>query len=262
MEELRELSAQLGHPSADKLYQAAQRRNLPVTRKAVDTFVQAQSVRQVFKKRTDYEGKIAAVKINDRWAADLIDYTAKPSVNKDGGSPYQFILIVQDIFSRKIYVQGLRTKTQEVCEQAFASIVRRAGAPNRLDTDNGHEFKGPFDHYLVEEKIFHQIADSRNKNARATLDAAIKQLRQQLARIQAVEGHRDWASVLQRAANAYNDTVHSHLIGRAPDDVKDDKTLQVDLRWQAGKDIQHNDALISARAQRLEKFGHFRVEQP
>jgi hypothetical protein len=114
----------------------------------------------------------------------------------------------------------------------------------------------------VEEKIYHQVADSRNKNARATLDAAIKQLRQQLARIQAVEGHRDWASVLQRAADAYNDTVHTHLIGRAPDDVQDDKTLQFDLRWQAGKDIAHNDALISARARRLEHFGNFRVEQP
>ena len=262
MEPLRELSNQLGHPSADKLWQAAQRNNLPVTRKAVIAFVQASAPRQVFKKRANYEGKIPAVEINDRWAADLIDYTAKPSPSKNGGDPFQYILIVQDIFSRKIFVHALRSKTAEVCEQAFASIVRRAGIPDRLDTDNGLEFRGPFDQYLVEEKIYHQVADSRNKNARATLDAAIKQLRQQLARIQAVEGHRDWASVLQRAADAYNDTVHTHLIGRAPDDVKGDDTLQFDLRSQAARDIAHNDALISARARRLEHFGNFRVEQP
>ena len=107
MEELRALSNELGHPSADKLYQAAQRRNLPVTRKAVTTFVQAQSVRQVFKKRPEYDGKISAVKINDRWAADLIDYTSKPSLSKESEDPYQFILIVQDIFS-----QNLRASTQ------------------------------------------------------------------------------------------------------------------------------------------------------
>ena len=252
MDQLRELSNQLGHPSADKLWQAAQRQNLPVTRKNVFDFVQASAPRQVFKKRANYEGKITATEINGRWAADLIDYTAKPSPSPDGGDPYQYILLVQDIFSRKIYVHALRTKTAEVCEQAFASIVRKAGRPDMLDTDNGLEFRGPFDQYLVEEKIYHQVADSRNKNARATLDAAIKQLRQQLARIQAVEGHRNWASVLQRAADAYNDTVHTHLIGRAPDDVQDDKTLQFDLRWQAGKDMEHNDALVAARARRLD----------
>ena len=262
MDQLRELSNQLGHPSADKLWQAAQRQNLPVTRKNVFDFVQASAPRQVFKKRANYEGKITATEINGRWAADLIDYTAKPSPSPDGGDPYQYILIVQDIFSRKIYVHALRTKTAEVCEQAFASIVRKAGRPDMLDTDNGLEFRGPFDQYLVEEKIYHQVADSRNKNARATLDAAIKQLRQQLARIQAVEGHRNWASVLQRAADAYNDTVHTHLIGRAPDDVQDDKTLQFDLRWQAGKDMEHNDALVAARARRLDHYGAFRVEQP
>jgi len=77
-----------------------------------------------------------------------------------------------------------------------------------------------------------------------------------------VEGHRDWASVLQRAADAYNDTVHTHLIGRAPDDVQGDQTLQFDLRWQAGKDLAFNDALVEARARRLEHYGAFRVEQP
>ena len=262
MEQLRELSSRLGHPSADKLWLAAQRLKLPVTRKAVFAFVQAGSARQVFKKRANYDGKIAAVKINDRWAADLIDYTAKPSASSDSGGPFQYILIVQDIFSRKIYVHALRTKTAEVCEQAFASITRKAETPARLDTDNGLEFHGPFDRYLEEENIHHEVADSRNKNARATLDAAIKQLRQQLARIQATEGHRNWASVLQRAADAYNDTVHSHLIGRAPDDVQEDKALQFDLKLGAARDLEHNDALITARARRLEQHGHFRVELP
>ena len=93
MEQLRELSNKLGHPSADKLWQAAQRSNLPVTRKTVFDFVQAHPARQVFKKRAGYEGKISAVEINNRWAADLIDYTAKPSPSKDGGDPFQYILI-------------------------------------------------------------------------------------------------------------------------------------------------------------------------
>ena len=94
MEQLRELSSRLGHPSADKLWLAAQRLKLPVTRKAVFAFVQAGSARQVFKKRANYDGKIAAVKINDRWAADLIDYTAKPSASSDSGGPFQYLSLI------------------------------------------------------------------------------------------------------------------------------------------------------------------------
>jgi hypothetical protein len=62
--------------------------------------VQAQGLRQVFQKRPDYKRKIAAVEINDRWAVDIIDYNAQPSADPQGGDPYEYILIVQDIFSR------------------------------------------------------------------------------------------------------------------------------------------------------------------
>ena len=46
--------------------------------------------------------------------------------------------------------------------------------PNELDTDQGLEFKGPFEEYLTLEHIAHTTADLRNFNARGTLDAAIR----------------------------------------------------------------------------------------
>ena len=89
MEQLRELSNELGQPSATKLWQEAQKRDLDVTRKQVLEFTQSQPARQVLGKRPKYEGKIVAVEINDRWAADLIDYNARPSPDKKG-DPYQY----------------------------------------------------------------------------------------------------------------------------------------------------------------------------
>lgn len=264
LQRLEALAKQTGYPSATKLWKAVQRFDLPVSRKEVDAFVAKQSVRQVFKQRPRYDGKVTAVEINDRWAADLIDYTAKPSVGSDdrpSDAPYQYILIVQDIFSRKLFVHALRTKSPEVVEQAFQSIVRKGGTPDRIDTDDGPEFKGPFKQYLDEQHIYHVIADQRSKNARATLDAAIRGFRAQLARIQAQEGHRDWASLVQRAVNTYNDTEHSSLIGRAPDDVKDDKDLQFSLEERAAKDIAFNTAKIEKRAARLSSLGAFREEE-
>ena len=261
MQALSDLAKELGYPSGAKLWQAVERRRLDVTKDQVLNFVRSQGERQVFAARPKYDGKIVATKINDRWAADLIDYTAKPSQSKDSKEPYQYVLIVQDVFSRKLWAVSLRTKTTEVVQQAFEHIVRSAkGVPRELDTDNGLEFRGTFEQYLQEEDVEHVVADSRNKNARGTLDAAIRTFKQQLARIQVAENTRNWASLVPRAVAAYNDTVHHGLVGRAPDDVASDDNLKFILKEQAANNIQLNQGQIEARGRILEQKGGFRNE--
>ena len=264
MEALKALAKELGYPGVEKLWRAAERRNLPLTRAQVLKFVQSQGQRQVFAPRPKYDGKIVATRINDRWAADLIDYTARPSQSNDSSQePYQYVLIIQDVFSRKIWAVAMRVKTTEAVQQAFEHIVRSgAGVPRELDTDNGLEFRGVFEHYLEEERVEHVIADSRNKNARGALDAAIRTFKQQLSRIQVAENRRDWAALVPRAVAAYNDSVHSALIGRAPDEVQGDNDLKFLLTEQAADGIQKNQALIEGRADRLQKLGGFRTELP
>ena len=262
MEQVRGLAADLGFPSAQKLWNEVRRRNIDVPRAEVLKYVRSLGLRHVFQKRPAYEGRIAATEINNRWVADLIDYNAKPSPDKKGGDPYQYILIVQDIFSRVLFVHALKSRDPEVVQQAFESIVRRAGVPDVLDTDHGNEFTGAFRDYLQDERIRHNVSDVRNKNARATLDAAIKNIRQQIARISVAEDRRDWASFLTRAVEAYNKTEHSSLIGRAPYQVHWDDDVKFNLRYKAAQDLQHNSELIERRGQRLEQQGGFRNEEP
>ena len=196
MDALRALSEELGYPSAEKLWAAARRRKLTGMAKSdVVALVRSQSNRQVFAARPKYDGKIVATRLGDRWDADLIDYTATPSsekTRKPDQKPYQYILIVQDVFSRRIWAVALREKTPEVVTQAFEHLVHQAkgDTPNELDTDQGPEFKGPFEDYLANEHMAHVTADLRNKNTRGTLDAAIRSFKRQLALIQAEEGTR------------------------------------------------------------------------
>ena len=261
MEQLKELAKELGYPGVEKLWRAAERRNLPLKRAQVAQFVQSQGQRQVFAPRPKYDGKIVGTRINDRWAADLIDYTARPSQDESSKEPYQYVLIVQDVFSRKIWAVAMRVKTTETVQQAFEHIVRSgAGVPRQLDTDNGLEFRGLFEQYLQEEGVEHVIADSRNKNARGMLDSAIRAFKQQLARIQVAENTRDWATLVPRAVTAYNNTVHSSLVGRAPGDVASDDDLTFILREKAANDIQKNQANIENRGNRLQRLGGFRTE--
>ena len=260
MEQIRDLFNELDAPGALKLWQEAQRRNLPVTRREVFEFASKQGANQVLRPHQKFEGKITAFEINDRWAADIIDYNSRPSPDKNGGDPYQYILIVQDLFSRVLFAHALKNKDQETCRDAFESIVRRAGLPDRLDTDNGNEFKGEFQDYLIDEKIHHEVADARSKNARATLDSAIKSLRQKLARLQVSERRRDWASLVARAVESHNKTVHGSLVGRAPYQVHWDKNLQFDLRAKASQNAEQNEEVYRRKTDQLTRLGGFRDE--
>ena len=115
MDQLSALNKELGYPSAGKLFEAAQRAGIRVKFKDVRTFVASQNVRQVFHKLPRSEGKITAPDLDDTWVADLVDYTSRPSEGKsdDKLPPFQYILVVQDIFSRRLMAVPLRDKLPE-----------------------------------------------------------------------------------------------------------------------------------------------------
>ena len=110
MDNLQVLAKELGYPGTQKLWTEARRRELDVSYKEVSEFTRAQAARQVLQARPVRPGRIVATEIMDRWAADLVDYNARPSPDPNGGPPYQYILLVQDIFSRKLWGHALKSK--------------------------------------------------------------------------------------------------------------------------------------------------------
>ena len=265
MDQLPALSEEFGYPSANKLFDAAQRAGVKVTLKQVQAFVKSQNVRQVYHQLPPSKGKIAAPNLDDTWVADLIDYSWQPSESKEKSSEpaFQYILVVQDVFSRRLMARPIRDKLAKTCQEAFQSIVEeRHTKPNVLSTDSGWEFKGAFEQYLEREGIYHRIKDPRALNSQGTLDAAIKALRPMLARIQTEETTKNWAAEVERAVAVYNHLVHSHLHGRSPDEVQDDGDLRFHLEKEAAEDMQHNSDMIKKRDDRIAAAGYFREELP
>ena len=265
MDRLPALAKELGYPSANKLYDAASREGLRLTHKQIQGFIASQSVRQVFHKLPPSKGKIAAPNVDDVWIADLVDYSWRPSESKEKSKepPFQYILVVQDVFSRRLMGTPLRDKLADTCQKAFQRIVEdRAVKPKVLATDLGWEIKGAFDDYLEREGIYHRLKDTRALNSQGTLDAAIRTLRPILARIQVEEHTKDWAAEVERAVKIYNRLGHAHLHGRSPDDVQDDGDLRFHLEKQAAEDMQHNSDVIERRDARIAAAGNFREELP
>ena len=238
-------------------------------------FVQKQPVRQIFHQpknpTSDKQGKIVALSIHERWMADLIDLTAQPSVSHDhvntpGGSSgsnnpnasFRYILVVQNVFSRELYVRALKSKDAETVAGAFKHILDENFPPGRVDTDNGPEFQGPFQQLLAREKITHILKDPNDKNSLGTIDRAIQLFKQALFRRMAAEHTSNWSSLLTATVNGMNETVHSALHGRVPEQVEVDDVLQFHLRQEASEALQRNHDNNEARVAKLQRLGAFR----
>ena len=264
MDYLADLSSRMAYPSADKLYDAARREGHKVTLKTVKAFVASQNVRQVFHKLPPSKGKITSPNLDDTWVADLVDYTSLPSQEGDEPDdlPFQYILLVQDIFSRRLMAAVLRDKNAETCEAAFKRIVEERGGvkPHTLSTDLGNEFQGVFEQYLENQGIYHRLKDPRSLNAQGTLDAAIRTIRPALSRILTQEKTKNWAGAVQRVVEAYNNTVHAHLHGRTPNEAQTDGDLQFHLEKEDAQAMRHNNDLIMRQDAKLAAAKHFRDE--
>ena len=251
---LRRVFNELNQPGVQRFKQALRSRWIQFTDAEVSEIVRGSAARQLQAPRQRYEGKIASSAINQRWAADLIDYTARPAKLND--AKYTHVLIVQDIFSRKIFARPLKGTTPTEVAAAFRSIMTSNGTPLELNTDKGSEFtSGEFPQLLDERGIAHRIKDPQDRNAIATLDRAIQSLKPALSQ-------GNWAMKLDAAVSGQNKAPHGHLMMSAPNEVQGNDVLQFALKQEGARAQEHNEGIAEKRAERLERDGAYRVEEP
>ena len=258
---------ELNYPSLQKLRRVLDSRGIEYDQKEVEKLVKREAVRQVQAPTYKFDGKIASHGMHDRWFADLIDFTAAPSdrgkrtglsETEDGE---QFILVVQDVFSRFLWTEALVSKRPQVVLEAFEKIMTRAGTqPKSLTTDLGPDFLGPFQAALQRKGI--EVSQKRKEdiNAIATLDTAIGQLKKALVRDTRKIGTDDWASRLEKVTQGQNNNpIEEYLEGMPPSNVKNNPELVRVLKEKNASysDLNHNR--MEKRAQRLEDTGQFRI---
>ena len=175
-ERIAQLYKELSYPSAAKFRAALTKRGIDVPESFVKQITSEQGSRQLYAPPPRFTGKITATHVNDRWAADVLDFQAKATKAK---TPV-YVLLVQDIFSRFLFAAALSSKAE--VEAAFLRIMRDSKRkPEELVTDLGSEFaNASFQAMLEREGIFH-IPNEAPQDL-ATLDRAIGELRRVLSR--------------------------------------------------------------------------------
>ena len=252
-EEILDIFEDLNYPSASKLRAALIKRGFKARLKDVADFVQSQTPTQLFAKAPTYRGKIVASRPNERWAIDFIDFTAEPS------KEFKYILLVQDIFSRRLWAAALEEKTTDKYVLVLRSLFADVGKPKEINAD------GEFDSRTLNRFLAGQGIAARYKEGRndlATLDAAMNNFKKMLKKQMQEKNTKEWAPLLPNVVKAHNNLSHEALMaGADPNEAYDEsnKALQFELREDAGRKMAQQNAVVQRNQKNIQENGAFRT---
>jgi hypothetical protein len=270
MEQLIALAKSLGNPGADKLYIAARKRNIPVTRNQIKQYVAALGEKQIFRPLPRSSGVTAAEDIATRFQADLIDYRTKPS--EANGVTYRYVLVLVDVFTRECWAAAVESKTPAKVAPALLQVLQRLPErPVYISTDLGNEWKGETDEMLKTQgrprlrrlrragdrgEIIRRTKTADDKNALAVVDRVIQNLKVRIAEFLHTRDE-GWAENLTKIVSMYNATPHETVHG-PPEDVRDNEIQKFLVTQDNAKKLQVNQELLEKRKAQLETAGAFR----
>lgn len=145
--------------------------------------------------------------------ADLIDMSTYKSANNG----YVFILLVIDVFSKYVWCQPLKNKSNKSVVDAFKTVFDTSPKFWYLRTDLGKEFAGSYtQHFLKQQGIKHFA--SHNDHHANIAERCIKSLKSRLTRYLIYKQTEQWVDVLQPMVYSYNHSYH-RTIKMSPSEV-------------------------------------------
>ncbi|XP_065223788.1 uncharacterized protein LOC135847968 [Planococcus citri] len=183
-----------------------------------DTYTLYKPARQNFK-RNQY----IVNNINDIWQADLVDLQSL-SKHNDG---MKYLLTVIDIFSKKAYVEPLKTKKAQDIVDAFERIIKHEKSrPRNLQTDKGSEFIAEdVQTFFKKNNINHFTTQNPDVKA-AVVERFNRTLKTRMWRYLHYTNAYRYIDVLNDLVDAYNSSYH-RTIHMAPSNVNPGNILTV-----------------------------------
>ena len=176
--------------------------------------------------------------IDSLWDADLIDL-ANYSVKNDN---YRYILLMIDIFSRRVYLRPLKTKNSTDVIYAMTNIFNEGRRPKTLRTDKGSEFSNiKIDAFYEDINIHHYV--TFNDTQANYAERCIKTIKTKIFRYMKEHNVHRYIDILDSIAEGYNSSIHRSL-GRTPNSVN--KTNEDEVRvdqylLKEGRSIVNNN---------------------
>jgi len=190
-------------------YKTIRSKYLNIKRIDVEEFIKRQVNNQLignFKHRINKP--IVALYNNQLWCIDLIDIGTYSTKNKN----YSYIANIVDVFSRKLWLEPMKTKSSITTKNALNRIIERADVkPKYLISDNGGEFEKHFKTYCKENDIKQRFNRAYSPQANGIVEAKNKQVRKLIKNVFIQHRNNVWINDIKTIENILNNTYTSAI---------------------------------------------------
>jgi hypothetical protein len=202
--------------STMKFYKYLCEKYINIKRADVQEFMNSQNIHSYTKKTRRVNKPIISRYSNQLYCIDLIDMSMFSTKNRN----INFILTCVDAFSRKTWLEKVKTKTSENVLAALKSIVSRSGiAPDVLMSDNGTEFvNANIENWCREKNITAIQTRSYSPESNGICERKNQEVRKILNILSVETQSHEWVNHLEAVENALNDT-YSGVIKTSPNQL-------------------------------------------
>lgn len=194
------------------LYELVSRKYLNISRKDIESILKSQSNYQIAQKKPkQINRKHFATDINKIWNMDLIDLSNYKSKN----SQYRYVMTIVDTFSKYVFLEKLKNKTDEAVKSALSNICCfKARAFSRvLISDNGREFRNNIMEAFCQSHNIKQVF-SPTYTPVGLVEATNGLIRQVLRAVSLHNGNLNWINHLDDIEKSINERSSSSSTGR------------------------------------------------
>ena len=228
---LKDLYYNTKNPSAytnfKNLYAAAKKAVPKISRKYVKNWYYSQATPMIWRNPNTVKKRnpIIQTKLHFQVQADLLDFNFLKSYNNG----FRYILAVICVFSRKVWVEKLASKTADEVSQKVISILDKLPAVGSFQADLGSEFRNAkLKKYFQKRGIGLWVSQNREIKA-SIVERFFRTFRGRILKYNAANNTKKWINVYKNLALNYNNTIHS-AHGYAPSKVNSTNAYLVRLK--------------------------------
>lgn len=148
---------------------------------------------------------------------DLADLSSLKKHNKN----YKYLLILIDIFSRKLYVTPLKNKTNKLLALEFEKFIRHETKYkyDKLFVDEGTEFKGQYMDEILKKYDIHRYSIYNRAFKCSIAERVIQTIKRKIYKRMTHFNTKNYIDSLQNIVEGYNKTPHKGLGYKTPNFV-------------------------------------------
>jgi transposase InsO family protein len=204
------------YPSIDKFWKIIEKKNLNVSYKEANDFIEKQPIAQIFRVKRHRNGNITAFDPQERVQIDIcvMDKFAKSNHG------FKYILFFVDVFSRKGYGIPMKTKNIKDTSEALETFCENHFIPQVINCDNDSSFMGQDFQKVIERFNILMIEnDVGNHRQLGVVDRFIETIKNKIYKYFQYYNTTNWIDALPSILKGYNSTPHSALGGIRPENA-------------------------------------------